>query len=262
MKNYINNLTPRKKEIGEKLIAGETIASLNKQYRSAFVTMVLNGLKAIDKKWFDGKRYNEKAPSKKSTKSNYEEGEGKKIIRNWVLKFIKESAKLGIVDGTILTLSCFQCIMETQINEYFKKFKYLPYECDAVHFSLLTTSIKEKNFNFMLNPVFGEIIEGIKAAKKDTYSHLLLDFCRTLVAHDKDIKLALEKDIVKKGGIVWITLSTRLGRGHKGFNTERELTKLVKDAGGNRYEILNIPHNIAAYNDEGGMYVMVLRRVK
>jgi hypothetical protein len=86
----------------------------------------------------------------------------------------------------------------------------------------------------------------------------LLDFCKSLVTHSKDIELALKNDIVQKGGIVWITLTSRLGRGYKGYNTEKELAKLVKKAGGGRYVLVREE----TYRTGAPMYSVILRRIK
>jgi hypothetical protein len=255
IKTLITKLSPVKKKIGEKFLVGTKESLVIKLFRKAFVTMVLNKIKTIDKNYFDGKNYE---IVKTKIKSDYDNVD-KDIMRTLVRLEVEKSKKeYGIKKGLILTLSCFECFMEKIINAYSPLFNFLSYECDLAHFVLLKNNIKNKALKFMLNPINDKIIKGIEGAKKDTYAHLLLDFCQSLVTHSKDIELALKNDIVQKGGIIWITLTTRLGRGYKGYNTEKELAKLIDRVGGGKYKLVRE----YKYRTGAPMYSVILRRIK
>lgn len=255
----VSELSEVKQKIGEEFLKGKKQSLVSKMFRQAFVTMVLIKIKAIDKDYFDGKNYTEvKTELVSKTNSEYDNEDKRKMRRLAKLWIDRAVKKYGVKKGLILTLSCFKCDAEILINHYHPLFKFLSYEFDPVHFALLKQNIKINKWDFMLEPVYDKIIEGIKNAKKDTYSHLLLDFCQSLVTHAPDIELALANDIVKKGGIIWITVTSRLGRGYKGYNTKKELDNLIQIAGRGNYKIVEK----VGYGTGAPMYSIIVQRIK
>lgn len=190
-------------------------------------------------------------------KQDYTQRIGKECTRIPILDKIKESAdKFGLKDGLILTLSSWQCLMEQKINSEFPKFEFLTCENDLKNLEKLFFEKKDKNFKFIKLILSGDIGNVIKLSKKDAFSHLLLDYCGTFVTYKNEIQQVLQNDITKKGGIISITLATRVGV--KGFNTTKELTALVNKYGKGRYKILHTE----PYKDTMDMLTMIIRRVK
>jgi hypothetical protein len=75
-----------------------------------------------------------------------------------------------------------------------------------IYLKLVKTAIKHFN-----KPIFyyGSIADMIYKAKKDTYTHCFLDYCRTIHSHIDEIKFALENNIVKKNGLITFTFALR-----------------------------------------------------
>ncbi len=165
----------------------------------------------------------------------------------------------GVKSSKIDLLKAKTDLIEAFINHTYKRFKFLSYEYTKEHYDILVDNIKERNWSFMLKPINAPIFEGITKAKKNTYTHLLLDFCRSIKVHRIDIETALRNDIVKKWGLVWITVSARAG---KGVNTYDTLIEIVKKSGGGRYKILEVPDYVTKYRDSSPMVSIIIQRIK
>jgi hypothetical protein len=108
---------------------------------------------------------------------------------------IVEIGRTGLYFGDVLTLPASRCILEKRISERLPQtdFRYTMVEFDKdVYLKLVKTAIKHFN-----RPIFyyGSIADMIYKAKKDTYTHCFLDYCRTIHSHINEIKFALENNI-------------------------------------------------------------------
>jgi len=116
-----------------------------------------------------------------------------------------------------------------------------------------------------------------KRNKVGSFAHILADYCGTLSSNYETIEYTLKNNLLKKKGIIWITLSARDKKGLK--PTIRRIQDLLNSAGGDRYvretvggleeamegkgKVKIKVKNIYHYGKRGcGMYTFILRRVK
>ena len=132
--------------------------------------------------------------------SNFD-GDGKLGARGRILLAI-ESAKIRV--GKILTLPSSEWRMERLLNSVSKRFSYIACENNVEYFKKMVA----KSDWYGTNNVCHQTSVGnlIFQAKEDEYSHLILDYCGRLESFQKEIKYACENNIVKKGGIIAVTL--------------------------------------------------------
>jgi hypothetical protein len=64
-----------------------------------------------------------------------------------------------------------------------------------------------KKFNLTGSVYFGDVGDKIYSANEDTYAHLILDYCGSLIKLKNQIKCVIENKIVLKNGFVMITLN-------------------------------------------------------
>jgi len=129
------------------------------------------------------------------------EGDGKLGARERMFRHI-QLAKLRC--GKILTLPSTEWKMERMLNQISKRFNYIACENNPECFKKMVA----KSDWYGTNNVCHQTSVGnfIFQAKEDEYSHLLLDYCGKLETFQKEIKYACENKIVKKGGIIAVTL--------------------------------------------------------
>lgn len=234
--------------------------------RQNFIYALLEGLtpEQIAKKLSNGKALSQvmahitmakNAVSNLSLKNDYRESNGKDFVRlNNIDQIRLSKEKKGIKDGLILSLTSFQFLMEKRIYEDFKAFKIVACEMDlGVVFKMIETLIVEK-LPFVQNIIVSKIGEVINTAPANTFAHVNLDFCQTLKTFGNDIETAIKRNIVKEGGTIMITVSSRA----KDVNTAQQLRSLVEGVGGQNYKIVFE----YAYRDTSPMYSMIVRRIK
>ena len=102
--------------------------------------------------------------------------------------------------------------------------------------------------------LFCEIGTILKISGQDKFSHLFLDYCDTLKKFASEIEMSIKNNVVVKGGLIWITVSSRKGEGV----TKTELQKLVKNVGGSNYKI----NYTDSYKDTSPMVTMIVQRLK
>lgn len=192
--------------------------------------------------------------------NDYTEGVGKQYVRTVILDSIRESStKYKVKDGVILTLSSSNCIMEKNINLEFPKFDFFTCENDLNISNKIREEVKKNKLKFMKYIFEGNIEEIIRISGKNKFSHLLLDYCGTFKTYQDEIRTALEEDIIKRYGIITVTLSTRISE--KDFNTKNEfesmINKITNDANQRRYKIIKTE----PYRDTMSMVTFVVRRM-
>ena len=189
-------------------------------------------------------------------------GKEKAYARN---QFFKAVINSKLHTGKVLTLSASTFILEEMLYKAGMRLKFLSCECEkSVYNSLLMNINKVKNARkFMLTPHLGIMEDKIKSAKANEYSHLFLDYCRTLFTHRGEIVMALKKNIVKVGGVITITLSQRvamskLSKNNEDTNSKIELMKII-----NKYKNYQFV-SIDGYKDTKGdtMLWAIIKRIK
>lgn len=258
--NFIQGLTPVKKEIGILLNEGFSADEVAKKIAKkngyliaskAYVTMVVDEAEQM------GVAFN----NKKEELHDYSVGLGKGDVRRGLLaSMIKAAEDYNIVDGVILGLFSHQYIDAKLINKLYPFFKFLPYENKVEYIKAMVENIKTDKSSFMLKPINEPISNGIKKAKKDAFSHVLLDYCDGLAKHKEELAMAFKKDIVRKGGLIWVTVSWRTKV--KDTKTQKELTEFITKIGGSKYRIIPKPSWQTIYRDTAGMVSIIVQRIK
>lgn len=258
--NFISKLSPVKGRIAtllnegltreqvERKVSRENKASIGNT--KAWVTMVVEAAKI--KKVVFGKpvTISSKGVPSPVVSKDYKKSEEKKGVRT---RTVKEIIKSKIKGGLILTLSADQCLLEKEINALCKLYTFLACEILENVFSKLKENITKENLTY-IRPILSPIGEIINIAAKDTFAHVILDYCKTIKEFGGEIKTAIEKRIVQKDGIIMITLCQRAA----GINTADKLKELVQEAGGNDYTI----EYERGYRDGAPMFTMIIRRIK
>ena len=181
---------------------------------------------------------------------DYSEGEGKKSVRNFTVRFMEESF---LTEGLVLTLSWYKFLLEKEITKALPKLKFIACELDKSVFKKMLETIESEKLSFVQAVIRSEIGVIIRMSAPNTFAHLLLDYCGTIKSFGSDIRVAIENNIVKVGGTIMITLSQRNG----GKNTPQQLRNLVAKAGGKNYTvILEKP-----YRDTDVMITFIVKRI-
>jgi len=129
-------------------------------------------------------------------------GDGKLSARERILLAIK-FAKYRC--GKILTLPSSEWRMERIINnEVSKRFSYVACDNNPEYFKKMVA----KSDWYGTNNVCHQTSVGnlILSAKEDEYSHLILDYCGRFETYKQEILHACSNNIVKKGGVIAVTL--------------------------------------------------------
>lgn len=96
------------------------------------------------------------------------------------------------------------------------------------------------------------------------YAHIFADYCGAFSTNRSTIEYVLKNDLVVKGGLIWITLSSH---DRRGGGVKTKLPQIVKTIGKDKYVIEKIDGK-ELYNYQGSsngyapMFVMIIRRVK
>jgi hypothetical protein len=106
--------------------------------------------------------------------------------------------------GKIATLPSTEWKMERSINQISKRFNYIACENNLEYFKKMVA--KSDWYGTKNECHQTPIADLIFQAKEDEYSHLLLDYCGRIETFQKEIKYACENNIVKKGGVIAVTL--------------------------------------------------------
>ena len=265
-KKIVSKLSPVKKEIGELFLKGlsynkvlsEIIKTKNKgkntdrTYKS-YTTMVYRAL-GLDKKIPNQKAEIVKPQIKIKDFVNTPE---KDIVRN---RLVNELLRSNVKTGTVLSLCGPGLILERKINgiKELSGLKFLVCELGKEQFAFIKTNINIHKLDCVTNAFNCKIDKIISISSEDQFSHLFLDYCSNLIGCREDIETALQNKIVAKGGLVWITVTSRTGKGHKGFDTKQEIKNLIKKYGSNYKAVTEF----ISYKDTAPMVTVVLKRVR
>lgn len=260
-----SKLSPVKKEIAELLISGlskEKVVGImagrrkvSKKQRAygtfkSYVTMVDNMIQNYNKK--EVVKIKKDIVKSEKKLQDFTEGDAKNRVK---VRLVEEMLHSSIKTGPVLTLSSHQCDTELRIQKelILKTLYFISCECDGATYSVLKDNVIKNKWNFMHDILNCKIGVILRIAGKDAFSHLLLDYCKTLKEHAEEIEIAIKNKLVVKGGLIWITVSSR-----KGGATKTELQNIIKRAGGSDYKI----ECEYSYRDTGPMVSMIVRRIK
>ena len=150
------------------------------------------------------KAIGKKKAKKKSTNTyTNESGENKQLAR---IKMEHVVTKSGVT-GTILTLPHIGCTIEKMVLLRNPKMDFIGCEIDKPTYNGMVNTVRKQKLPIKTH--FGAISEQIYGVDSDTYAHMILDYCGSIVSVNKEVQYVFNNDLVKVGGTVSITFSKR-----------------------------------------------------
>lgn len=159
-----------------------------------------------------------KKVEKTLTKSDFKQaldnnGKDKKdLSRNKMVEYIVESGVVGLCYG----FPHLKCILETMVLKAVPEMTFFGVECKEIIYKGALSTIRSEKLPIKMHK--GKSIEFLINAKRDTYAHLLLDYCNTLPTNYDEVGLVIKNDIVKVKGIIAITFMRVLRNGTGDIN--------------------------------------------
>jgi len=141
--------------------------------------------------------------NKAINKSNYKNTNSfvKNTIRLLILKSIKESG----ISGTILSLPSFECKLEEMICNEISNVTFIGVEKYKDTFNAMTKISKSKNLPIV--PYYGLVSDKIYGSIRESYAHLILDYCGMLSSFNYEIEYALKEKLVPIKGTIHLTIA-------------------------------------------------------
>jgi len=143
------------------------------------------------------------------TNTYHKPGKNKQIARDKMVEAIADS---NTSYGTILSLPNTSWLIEEQVmSEVSNRFKFLGVECHGPTFDKMVTCMLENKWRFQTH--FGKLSEIILASKPNAFSHIIADYCGQLHKQAKELRYALQNNLVEVDGTIAITLNKRIAMG-------------------------------------------------
>jgi hypothetical protein len=136
----------------------------------------------------------------------------KDLARNRMVDWVIKSGVVGLCYG----FPHLKCILEMMILKFIPEMTYFGVECKEKIYKTALSIIRVEKLPIKLNK--GRSIEFLINAKRDTFAHLLLDYCNTLPSNYNEISLVIKNDLVQVNGIIAITFSRVLRNGTGDIN--------------------------------------------
>jgi len=111
------------------------------------------------------------------------------------------------VTGTVLTLPHIECKIEKMILAKDSSFNFIGCEIDKPTFKAMNKTIKKENLP--IESHLGMISDKIYGADSNTYAHMILDYCGSIVSFDKELRYTIQNNLVKVGGTISVTFNKR-----------------------------------------------------
>ena len=138
-----------------------------------------------------------------SNKQGYEKEKTRIKIKNAI-----QNSGVGF-DNPIISLPFEDLKMELKLlKEVSKKFKFIGCERDKQTYKNMLSNIIKNDLT--INTYFGDIGELLLTRKKDSISHLILDYCGQFETYYKDLQYTIENDLVELNGIIALTFNDRI----------------------------------------------------
>jgi hypothetical protein len=135
------------------------------------------------------------------------------------------------VYGTILTLPHIACLIEKMILAKSKSFNFIGVERDDKTFTEMKKTIKKDKLAIL--PYKGNISDKIYGMERESYAHLILDYCGLLTTISKEIQYTLHNKLVPIGGTIHITFA-KIFRGQRHIHDKVRTNTIVTN--GNKDE--------------------------
>lgn len=139
----------------------------------------------------------------KNTYSN-EDGIEKDNCRDKISIMINDSD----VYGTILGLPHIACKMEKKILALNSNFDFIGVERNVETYKAMNRTIKKENLPIV--SYRGNISDKIYGAMRESYAHLILDYCGVLSTFNLEIQYAMQNKLVPIGGTMHFTFMKNL----------------------------------------------------
>lgn len=112
------------------------------------------------------------------------------------------------VEGTILTLPHIACKTEKMILALNGNFDFIGVERNVETYKAMSRTIRQESLPIV--PYKGNISDKIYGALRESYAHLILDYCGVLSTFNLEIQYALQNKLVPIGGTYHITFMKNL----------------------------------------------------
>ena len=210
---------------------GAIFASLNRYGKLNFATSKLNKTMAnlsnlaveengnitIDK-WIE--------LSDMDNKYQNADGKNKKLARKRIVNRIVETK----LEGTIVSLPHHKWEIEQRINNAFllnkQKVNFIGVEKLRSTFEVMKYNVAKMK-KMKAKCYLGSMSDKIIGQKPNTYSHLILDYCDTLISNIPQIKHIVENNIVSVDGIVAMTFSKSIRQDSLNLTDDYDFTTNV-----------------------------------
>jgi hypothetical protein len=147
-------------------------------------------------------------------------GSQKQVCRTKIERKVIESE----VRGLILSLPHIACTIEQMILRHSKSFSFIGVEREEKTFNELKKTIRKNKLPILAYK--GNIADKIYGVERDTYGHLILDYCGFLATAKQEIIYAMQHKIVCVGGTIHITLMKNF-RGHQHIHDKVRANTIV-----------------------------------
>jgi len=260
VKTILLNLNLSNVAIAKKLGKDEEVVA-------RFRTYAIKSLMGIQK--YAGQR-----KRKQNVATDYKSN-GKTIVRNAVMKMLldSKSTKVGIVPTLPFNFEFEKMLIKNPalkglfFNGYeFGYNKTKNVECRK-HFKVQLKMLeKDKALASRILMRFENINKVLVFGGENQYAHIFADYCGNFSSNKDAIEHIISNNLIKKGGLLWITLNARSSNGDK--NLKEVLPKFVEKIGGKNYKI-ELIEGEKAYSYKGSIsgkgaptLALVVRRIK
>lgn len=291
VKTILNNISETPEQIAK--IANKPLGTIMKFYYHAIESVVV-GIPKIGfpleipaiKKALLKSREVRKADSVKEHVANgkvvYSVRE-KDIIRDFIVTAMldERSPKTGIVPSLPFKFAMEEKILSkralSKLTFHGYETGYAPgksRESKKIQLAQKKILSSNKKLNKSVVMRYGNINDAVQVGSSDQYAHILLDYCNSLATNGKAINFVLKNDVVKKFGIVEITLCARSHEKNSKLKLARLMAKYsdrykaevipqLKTVKVNGKDVKGLHYYSSSERGMGGiMYVVVLRRIK
>jgi len=244
IRTILSNLNLTNSELAVKLGKNEKIA---KMFRTYAITSVLG-----KQKYSTGKKVKVK---QKIATVDYK-SDGKSMVRKAILKLLLESkSNVGIVPTLPFDFDFEKELIEIPALKglYFNGYEYA-YNKDKGtqcknHFRTQIQMLEnDKELAKRIIMRYQNINDVLTFGGENQYAHIFADYCGNFSTNKDAIEYILKNNLIKKGGLLWITLNTRSTNGDK--NLKEVLPNFVEKIGGANYKIEKI-NGEKVYNYKG-----------
>lgn len=210
--------------------------------------------------------------------------DGKKIIHNRLKELVQDDASPK--EGVVLTLAYMFSLEKELIklpalrNLFFHSCEY-PYQkknkitkYNRVYRKQIRMLMRNKKLGERCLALFSNINDVLQHESEDRFAHLFLDYCGSVTTNGKVVDMVMQKNLVKLGGIIWVTLCSRSCKGDRVTKILPEIAKKHQ----NNYRVeqviptngLNRDNRLFAYQSKMDkrkkrgktMFTMMFRRIK